>query len=73
MRGVSVNPTSLTIAAGVSGTYRVRLNTEPTDAVDIEVDSPREDVTVTGSPLVFTPQKLEQGADRDRDRDRRRR
>ena len=56
MRGVSVNPTSLTIAAGVSGTYRVRLNTEPTDAVDIEVDSPTDDVTVTGSPLVFTPQ-----------------
>ena len=53
-RGVTVAPTSLTIAAGVSGTYRVRLNTEPTDAVTIVVNSPTDDVTVTGSPLVFT-------------------
>ena len=53
-RGVTVAPTSLTIAAGVSGTYRVRLNTEPTDAVTIVVNSPVDDVTVTGSPLVFT-------------------
>ncbi len=52
-RGVTVNPTMLTIAAGVSGSYRVRLNTEPTDDVTIEVNSP-EDVTVTGSPMVFT-------------------
>ena len=53
-RGVTVNPTMLTIAAGVSGTYRVRLNTEPTDDVTIEVNSPPEEVTVTGSPMVFT-------------------
>ena len=53
-RGVTVMPTSLTIAAGVSGTYRVRLNSEPTDAVTITVNSPRDDVTVSGSPLVFT-------------------
>ena len=53
-RGVTVAPTSLTIAAGVSGTYRVNLNTEPTDAVTIVVNSPVDDVTVTGSPLVFT-------------------
>ena len=56
MRGVTVNPTSLTIGAGVSGTYRVRLNTEPTDAVTIAVNSPSEDVTVSGSPMVFTTQ-----------------
>ena len=55
-RGVMVTPTSLTIAAGVSGTYRVRLNTEPTDAVTIEVNSPIDDVTASGSPLIFTPQ-----------------
>ena len=54
-RGVTVNPMSLTLAAGVSGTYRVRLNTKPTDDVTIVVNSPAEDVTVTGSPLVFTP------------------
>ena len=53
-RGVTVNPTSLTIAAGVSGTYRVRLNTEPTDTVTVMVNSPTSDVTVTGSPLIFT-------------------
>ena len=54
MRGVTVNPTALTIAAGVSGTYRVRLSTEPTDDVTITVNSPTDDVTVSGSPLVFT-------------------
>ncbi len=53
-KGVTVSPTSLTIAAGVSGTYRVRLNTQPTDTVSVTVDSPRNDVTVTGSPVIFT-------------------
>ena len=55
--GVTVAPTSLTIAAGVTGTYRVRLNTEPTGDVTIDVNSPRADVTaVSGSTLLFTPQ-----------------
>ena len=54
IKGVTVNPTALTIAAGRSGTYRVRLNTEPTDDVTIEVTSPTEDVTVPSLPLVFT-------------------
>ena len=54
-RGVTVSPTSLTVAAGGSGTYRVRLNTEPTDAVTVVVNSPSDDVTVSGSPLIFTP------------------
>ena len=54
MRGVTVNPTALTIAAGVSGTYQVRLNSEPTDDVTIMVNSESDDVTVSGSPLVFT-------------------
>ena len=54
-RGVTLNPTTLTLAGGVSGTYRVRLNTEPTDDVTIMVNSDSEDVTVSGSPLVFTP------------------
>ena len=52
-RGVTVDPTSLTIAAGGSGTYRVRLNTQPTDAVTVKVSSQSTDVSVTGS-LVFT-------------------
>ena len=52
--GVTVAPTSLTIGAGGTGTYRIRLNTKPTDAVQIRVNSPRDDVTVSGSPLTFT-------------------
>ena len=55
-RGVAVSPTSLTVAAGGSGTYSVSLNTEPTDAVTVVVNSPSDDVTVSGSPLIFTPQ-----------------
>ena len=35
-RGVTVSPTSLTIGAGGSGTYKVRLNTEPSDYNDGE-------------------------------------
>ena len=55
-RGVAVTPTSLTIAAGSSGTYRVRLNTEPTAPVRVVVnDPPTDSVTVEGSPLIFTP------------------
>ena len=55
-RGVAVTPTSLTIAAGSSGTYRVRLNTKPTADVRVVVnDPPTESVTVEGSPLIFTP------------------
>ena len=52
--GVTVDPTSLTIAAGLSETYTVSLNTEPTDAVTVMVTSPSGDVTVSGSPLIFT-------------------
>ena len=54
-RGVMAMPTSLTVAAGSSGTYRVSLTSEPLDAVTITVNSPSDDVTVTGSPLVFAP------------------
>ena len=55
-RGVTVTPTSLTVPAGSSGTYRVKLNTEPTDSVRITVDdSAIDDVTMEGLPLIFTP------------------
>ncbi len=58
-RGVTVSPTSLTVAAGSSGTYRVGLTSEPLDAVTVEVNSPSDGVTatgpLTGSSLVFTP------------------
>ena len=54
-RGVTASPTSLTVAAGSSGTYRVGLTSEPLDAVTVTVISPSDGVTVTGSPLVFVP------------------
>ena len=60
-RGVAVSPTSLTVPAGGSGTYSVSLNTEPADAVTVVVNSPSDDVTVTGSPLIFTPQNWSSG------------
>ena len=49
------SPTSLTVAAGSSGTYRVGLTSEPLDAVTVTVNSPSDGVTITGSPLVFMP------------------
>ena len=53
--GVIVSPMSLTVAAGVSGTYKVKLASEPTDAVTVVVERPsNKNVTVSGSPLVFT-------------------
>ena len=55
-RGVTVNPTLLTVAAGVSGTYQVRLDTRPPSDVTVTVTSPTKDVTVEPSDLVFTPQ-----------------
>ena len=54
-RGVTASPTSLTVAAGSSGTYRVGLTSEPLDAVTVTVNSPTDGVTVTGSPQVFMP------------------
>ena len=54
-RGVTAAPTSLTVAAGSSGTYRVGLTSEPLDSVTVTVISESESVTVTGSPMVFTP------------------
>jgi hypothetical protein len=54
-RGVTASPTTLTVAAGNSGSYRVGLTSEPLDAVTVTVDTPPDGVTVTGSPLVFMP------------------
>ncbi len=57
-RGVTASPTSLTVAAGSRGTYRVGLASEPLDAVTVVVNSPSDGVTAsgpsTGSSLVFT-------------------
>ena len=57
-RGVTVSTTSLTVAAGSSGTYRIGLTSEPLDSVTVTVESPSAGVTATGpstgSSLVFT-------------------
>ncbi len=53
--GVTVSPTSLTVAEGSSGEYTVKLDTEPTADVTVTVGGESGEVTVTGSPLVFTP------------------
>ena len=57
-RGVTVSPTSLTVAAGSSERYRVGLTSEPLDSVTVTVNSPSDGVTATGpsngSSLVFT-------------------
>ncbi len=53
--GVTATPTSLTVAAGSSGTYGIRLTSEPLGAITVTVNSPSNDVTVTGSPVVIMP------------------
>ena len=53
--GITVTPTSLTVPAGSSGTYGVKLDSEPTATVRVEVMAAPEDiVTVSGTPLIFT-------------------
>ena len=53
-RGVTVSPTSLTIGAGGSGTYRVRLNTQPSAITTVRVKDIPEEVTVDPTSLEFT-------------------
>ena len=53
-KGLTITPTALTITEGESGTYRVKLNTQPTAAVTVTVGGAADDVTVSGSPLTFT-------------------
>ncbi len=52
---VVVAPTALTINEGSSGTYAVNLNTAPAANVTVTVGGQSGEVTVTGSPLTFTP------------------
>ena len=52
--GVTVTPTMLTVVEGESGTYTVRLNTEPTGDVTVTVGGVSGDVTVSPTPLTFT-------------------
>ena len=54
-RGVRVSETALTVPEGGSNTYTVVLTSEPTDDVTVEVSGASGDVSVSGSPLTFTP------------------
>ena len=49
-----MSPTSLTIGAGGSGTYRVRLNTEPSAITTVRVKDIPDEVTVDPTSLEFT-------------------
>ena len=52
--GVTVSPTSLTVAEGGSSTYTVVLNTLPSGDVMVDIGSDNTDVTVSSSSLTFT-------------------
>ena len=52
--GLTVTPTSLTIAEGSTGTYTVELNTQPTAQVTVAIGSDNSDVTTSLTMLTFT-------------------
>ena len=52
-RGVTVDPTSLTVNEGASGSYSVVLDTEPTGNVTVTITGVSGDVTVDPSQLTF--------------------
>ena len=52
--GVTVTPTSLTIKEGETGTYTVKLNTQPTGNVTVTVGGASGDVSVFATSLTFT-------------------
>ena len=53
--GVTVSPTTLTLAEGGTATYQVKLNTEPTGAVSVTINDPADntDVTAVTASLSF--------------------
>ena len=53
--GVTIDPTSLTVEEGSSGEYTVVLDTAPSASVTVTVAGTSGEVTVTGSPLTFSP------------------
>ena len=57
--GVKVSPTSLTIDEGLTDTYTVELNTQPSGEVTVGISSNNTDVTVSSSSLTFTTTQLE--------------
>ena len=52
--GVTVSKTALTITKGGSGSYTVKLNTQPSGNVTITPSSNNTDVTVSPTSLIFT-------------------
>ena len=58
-RGVTVTPTSLTVNEGDSGTYTVKLDTQPTDAVTVTVVDPTDNMDVTAEPASLTFHNLD--------------
>ena len=49
-RGVTVTPTSLPLNEGGSGTYTVKLNTQPSGDVTVTVNDPTDNLDVTAEP-----------------------
>ncbi|MCY3775115.1 MAG: hypothetical protein OXH11_03960, partial [Candidatus Aminicenantes bacterium] len=71
--GITVSPTSLPLTEGATGSYTVKLDSEPTATVTVTVQGQSGDVTVNPSRLFFTtsnwniPQEVEVKADEDGD------
>ena len=53
-RGVRVDPTALNVPENGNNTYTVVLTSQPTDNVTVTVGGATGDVSVSGSPLIFT-------------------
>ena len=71
--GVTFTPSSVTVNEGETGTYTVKLDTEPTGSVTVGVTSDNSEVTVSPTSLTFTattwsnPQTVTVSAERDGD------
>ncbi len=72
-RGVRVDPTALNVPENGNNTYTVVLTSQPTDNVTVTVGGATGDVSVIGSPLIFTtgnwrnPKTVRVNADDDSD------
>ena len=53
-RGVTVTPTSLPVDEGGTGTYTVKLDTEPSDAVTVTINDPTDNTDVSANPASLT-------------------
>ena len=64
--GVTLSKDSLTVDEGSTGTYTVKLDTEPTGNVTVTINDPTDNTDVTTDPatLTFTPQNWQDFADR---------